>query len=103
MAVYSIKEWQRVITHWAEKTGFEWNLDEHQDTDTMLLRLHSEVSEASEAWRDDDEEHFREECADIFIRLANMCEIHDFDLEEYVLAKMEKNDERPYRHGRKHK
>jgi len=67
--VRSIKDWQKLITDWAIKKGFRWT---KKDADTMLLRIHSEVSEASEAIRDNDFAGFAEELADIFIRLVNL-------------------------------
>ena len=58
-----------MVTNWAISKGFNWTKD---DVDTMLLRIHSEVSEASEAIRDEDAEGFAEELADVFIRLVNL-------------------------------
>lgn len=69
----------------------------------MLLRIHSEVSEASEAVRDDKIEGFAEELADIFIRLVNLCEVWNIDLEEEIIKKHNKNLDRPRLHGRKNK
>lgn len=69
----------------------------------MLLRIHSEVSEASEAVRDNDVEGFAEELADIFIRLVNLCKVWEIDLEEEVIKKHNKNIDRPYLHGRQNK
>ena len=96
--VHTIKKWQEIITKWAIEKGFTWIKD---DVDTMLLRLHSEISEASEAIRDKDIEGFTEELADIFIRLVNLCEVMDVDLEEEVIKKHNKNINRPRLHGRK--
>lgn len=96
----SIKEWQQIITEWAVNKGFDWSKN---DTDTMLLRLQSEVSEASEAIRDNDAKGFAEELADIFIRLVNLCEVWNLDLEEEVTKKHKKNLNRSFLHGRKRK
>ena len=96
----SIKEWQSIVTDWAVSKGFNWTKD---DVDTMLLRIHSEVSEASEAIRDDDFIGFAEELADIFIRLVNLCEVWNIDLEKDVIEKHYKNIDRPNLHGRKRK
>ncbi|MEM2842123.1 MAG: MazG nucleotide pyrophosphohydrolase domain-containing protein [Thermoproteota archaeon] len=98
--VRSIKDWQQTITEWATKKGFTWTKG---DADTMLLRIHSEVSEASEAIRDKDFKGFAGELADIFIRLVNLCEVQGINLEEEVVAKFNKNLDRPYLHGRKKK
>jgi NTP pyrophosphatase (non-canonical NTP hydrolase) len=69
----------------------------------MLLRIHSEVSEASEAARDENKEELAAEMADIFIRLANACEVMGIDLEAEVTKKHEKNLLRNKLHGRKRK
>ena len=89
--------WQGEITRWAELKGFTWTSN---DIDTMLLRIHSEVSEASEAARDKDKAALAEELADIFIRLANTAEIMGINLSVEVFKKMEKNRGRPFLHGR---
>jgi NTP pyrophosphatase (non-canonical NTP hydrolase) len=68
-------------------------------TDTALL--HSEVSEAFEAWRKDEPGHVKEEMADIFIRLIDSCDRLSIDLAEAVIAKCKKNRTRSYRHGGK--
>ncbi len=96
----SIKEWQETITEYAVDHGFNWNPN---DIDTMLLRIHSEVSEASEAARDENMEELAEEMADIFIRLANACEVMGIDLESEVAKKHSKNLLRQKLHGRKRK
>jgi NTP pyrophosphatase (non-canonical NTP hydrolase) len=96
----SIKEWQRIITEYAADHGFNWT---PRDIDTMLLRMHSEVSEASEAARDENKEELAEEMADIFIRLANACEVMGIDLEAEVTKKYKKNLLRGKLHGRKRK
>lgn len=71
------------------------------EIDTVLLRLHSEITEASEALRDEDREHFAEELADVFIRLADCAESMDIDLEKEVTTKCKKNKNRTKLHGRK--
>ena len=96
----SIKEWQTIVTQWALSKGFKWT---KEDVDTMLLRIHSEVSEASEAIRDDNAEGFAEELADIFIRLVNLSEVWGINLEKEVVDKHNKNMNRPHLHGRKKK
>jgi len=92
-----IKEWEDVITKWAISKGFNWT---PEDVDTMLLRLHSEVSEAGEEARDDDLEGFKEELADIAIRLFNIAEVFGIDLEKEIEKKMKVNKERPRLHNR---
>ena len=96
----TIKEWQEYIRTWAESKGFYWTKD---DINTVILRIHSEVSEASEAVRDNDMKNLAEEFADIFIRLADACEVMNINLEHEVQKKMEKNEKRQYLHGRNKK
>ena len=96
----SLKEWQQKVTKYAVEHGFSWK---RNDVDTMLLRLHSEVSEASEAVRDEDWKGFAEELADVFIRLVNIAEVMKIDLETEIEKKHQTNLSRPTLHGRKRK
>lgn len=67
----------------------------------VLCLIHSEVSEACEAWRNNDKKKFAEELADIAIRLFDAAEAYGIDLESEIIAKNEINKKRPYRHGGK--
>ena len=67
----------------------------------ILALVHSEISEALEDFRHDRREHFGEEVADTIIRLLDLCDILDIDIDHEVLVKMEKNSQRGYRHGGK--
>lgn len=75
--------------------------DEERKIPELLCLIHSEVSEALEAYRNNDMALFREECADIMIRLLDMCENETIDLWYEVMRKHEINKKRPYRHGGK--
>ena len=66
-----------------------------------LALLHSEVSEALNAHRNDDQDNFKEECADIAIRLFHMCYDLKIDLNQAIKEKMKINEQRPVNHGRK--
>ena len=96
----SIYRWQEMLNKWALSKGFDWK---RAEIDTMLLRLHSEISEASEAIRDGKILNFAEELADIFIRLVNVAEVMGIDLEGAVMEKHKVNLKRPHLHGRKKK
>lgn len=65
-----------------------------------LMLLVSEVAEAQEALRHDDWANFKEELADIAIRLGDICGLCDIDLEAEVQKKMTKNASRPRKHGK---
>lgn len=82
----------------------------------MLALIHSEVSEALEAYRDLEAGQelnvmdgtnggkptgFPSELADIVIRVADLCGYLNIDLEEAVRVKSAYNETRPFRHGNK--
>lgn len=66
-----------------------------------LALIHSEVSEALEALRTGDAEHFREELADVIIRVLDCGIGLNFDLDDAVAKKLDKNRTRGFRHGGK--
>ena len=79
-----------------------WN-DPHK-VPAILALIHSEVSEALEAFREDDREHVLEEMADVVIRVLDF--VGGFDkggcwFESIITEKIEKNRQRGYRHGHK--
>lgn len=85
-----------------ENTDFE-NLAKQDYTNsisTMLMLIVSELSEALEALRKNNKDNFREELADVAIRLGDLCGGLDIDLEKEIIVKMNKNAKRPYKHGK---
>ena len=67
----------------------------------ILALIHSEVSEALEAFRKRDKENFAEELADIVIRVLDCAPGLGIDLDKEVAQKMKANRKRAYRHGGK--
>ena len=71
----------------------------------LLCLLHSEISEALEAYRnhvpEGDKGCFSEEIADLIIRVWDMCGYLNIDIAEAVAKKHTTNQGRPYRHGNK--
>jgi len=93
-----MNELAKEIAQWREKKGFITNWDNMLE---KLMLVVSEASEAAECYRNDDRKGFNEEIADIFIRLFDICGTLKIDIEKEIEKKMDKNRERPYRHGKK--
>lgn len=69
-------------------------------TNEFLTLIASEVFEAQQALRKGDDDNFREEIADIFIRTADLCGGLGIDIEEEIKKKMEYNKGREKMHGK---
>lgn len=76
-----------------------------------LALIHSEVSEVLEAERKPEQlksdkipmfYETEEEAADVFIRLVDLCRHKKWRLAQAVVAKMNYNETRPYKHGKKY-
>lgn len=68
----------------------------------ILSLIHSEVSEALESFRKDDKENFKEELADIVIRVFDCVGGFDnYNFTEEIIKKINKNRNRSFRHGNK--
>jgi len=97
----TIKEWQEEIHKYAIDKGW-WN--EPRPIPELLCLMHSEISESLEAYRagfPDTWDNFKEELADLVIRVMDTCEALDIDLEKEINKKHQHNLTRPYRHGGK--
>ncbi len=90
----------------AEDHGFVTDI---REDGTLIALMHSELSEALEYLRrgnprDDKIPKYsgaEAEFADLVIRVLNMCESRGYRLGEAILAKMQYNRTREYRHGGK--
>ena len=60
----------------------------------------TELAEAMEAYRKEDDANFKEEIADTFIRLFDMCGGFKINIEEEISRKCSKNKTRSYKHGK---
>jgi NTP pyrophosphatase (non-canonical NTP hydrolase) len=103
------------IYEWAGRKG--WN-DKPAEFGTRMALVHSEVSEALEAWRDyhdfgvheePDAKHpsgikpcgIPTELADVIIRILHYCHIYGISVGKEIINKMAYNEERPFMHGGK--
>lgn len=93
-----IKELQKEIHKVALSHGW-W--DRSRQVPEVLCLVHSEISEALAAFGKDDKESFKEELADIVIRVLDAAEYYKIDLEKEIIKKHEYNKTRSYRHGNK--
>lgn len=85
---------------WNVLRYYEWFAD--YKIPSILALIHSEVSEALEAFRKRDIDNFKEEIADIIIRCFDLAGgIKDMDLEAEIDKKLEKNRKRGFKHGGK--
>ena len=65
-----------------------------------VVLIHSELSEALEADRLNDKEAMQEELADTVIRIMDLAEHLNIDLEEQIWRKHLKNQRRQFKHGK---
>jgi len=97
MKKFSLSEWAELCHAIAVEKGF-W--DEKRNMGEALMLIVTELAEAMESYRVQDEENFREELADTFIRLFDLCAGLNVNIEEEIIKKTEKNKKRPYKHGK---
>lgn len=84
---------------WDCLTPEDW--DRQNRIPTILALIHSEVSEALEAFRHEDRENFEEEMADILIRVLDATGGLGIDMDAEVRKKLARNRTRGFRHGGK--
>jgi NTP pyrophosphatase (non-canonical NTP hydrolase) len=93
----SLKEYCDLCHGIAKSKGF-W--DKERNTGEALMLIVTELAEAMEAHRKADPDNFREELADTFIRLFDLCGGLGIDIQAEIIKKCEKNKGRPYKHGK---
>lgn len=86
---------------WNVTTPDDWRSD--YKIPAVLCQIHSEISEALEAFRRRDQSNFKEEIADVFIRLLDLMEGIGWadGLLMEIQTKLEKNKKRGYKYGGK--
>ncbi len=93
----SLSEWSKLCHDIAVEKGF-W--DEKRNIGEALMLIVTELAEAMESYRVQDDANFREELADTFIRLFDLCGGLNIDITQEIIKKTEKNKNRPYKHGK---
>lgn len=93
----SLNELSQLCHSIAVEKGF-WETE--RNIGEALMLIVTELAEAMEAHRIKDDENFREEIADSFIRLLDLCGGLGIDIEEEIARKSLKNKKRPYKHGK---
>ena len=89
----------RDIADWRERKGFR---TDSENIPEKIALCHSELSEALEANRSGDWDNFTEELADTMIRILDICGSLDLNIATAIDKKMQKNEQRPQKHGRKY-
>ena len=93
----SLNELAQLCHSIAVEKGF-W--DQKRNIGEALMLIVTELAEAMEAHRHQDDANFKEELADTFIRLLDLCGGLKIDMEEEIYQKSLKNKKRPYKHGK---
>ncbi len=109
LAALTFAEVQRQAHEIAKAHGFWEEGIANRNVPEMIALMHSELSEMLEAYRHKNppSEHIpefsgmEEEAADLIIRLCDTCEAMGLRLTGAIVAKMEFNRNRPYKHGGK--
>ena len=93
----SLNELAQMCHKIAVEKGF-W--EKERNIGEALMLIVTELAEAMEAHRVKDQENFKEEIADTFIRLLDLCGGLKIDIEDEIARKSSKNKNRPYKHGK---
>ena len=93
----SLNELAQLCHSIAKEKGF-W--EEERNIGEALMLVVTELAEAMEGYRHQDDDNFREELADAFIRLLDLCGGLNIDIEKEIYQKSMVNKKRPYKHGK---
>lgn len=91
------------IADWRAKKGF-YTPSEFSEAEQLLSKLMlvvTEVSEAAQEVRKDDEPAFVRELADVLIRMLDLTGTMGYSMRDAINSAMEKNESRPRKHGRR--
>lgn len=95
---------QKEIHDLAVANGF-WDDNQVNVADFFIIKslalIHSEISEAIEGFRNNDDANLGEELSDAVIRIMDLAEYLGIDLQREITRKHHINQTRPFRHGKK--
>lgn len=92
----TIKQLTSLIMEQAKEKGFGTKPEDINVAEKIAL-IHSEVSEAFEAYRHkniDGKDGFKEELGDTIQRILHLCGVLNIDIEESIIKKIEANKDR---------
>jgi len=95
-----IQEFKNMVINISVDGEKQAEIDTNNAIGTRLMLIVSEVSESLEALRNNDRENFAEELADVIIRTCDLAGGLEIDLELEIVNKINKNKDRPYKHGK---
>jgi NTP pyrophosphatase (non-canonical NTP hydrolase) len=93
----SLNEWCQRCHAIAKEKGF-W--EKERNVGEALMLIVTELAEAMEGYRKQDHANFREELADTYIRLFDLCGGLGIYIEKEIAEKSERNKARPHKHGK---
>ncbi len=91
----TIEKLTKLVMEQAKEKGFGTKPNEINVAEKIAL-IHSELSEAYEAYRHKKSDEFKEELADAIQRILHLAGIMDIDIEKIILKKIKSNKNREW-------